>query len=115
MNGHKHFTIRDETVHAAFDSLERNAQPAAAARAMRERREDEKKAAKAKAFLAATGNVAERDSMAILSDEYKVACEALYEAIEADEAFRNEKSKAECIIEGWRTVQSNFRAMGKVA
>lgn len=34
------FTIRDETVHMAFDMLENHAQPAAAAKAMRERRED---------------------------------------------------------------------------
>lgn len=45
------FIIRDETVHAAFDTLEAHAQPAAAAKAMRERREDERKAAKARAVL----------------------------------------------------------------
>jgi Arc/MetJ-type ribon-helix-helix transcriptional regulator len=111
----KRFVITDETVHAAFDTLESHAEPAAMARAMRERKEDERKAAKAKAFLHATGNVTERESQAILSDEYKSASEAYYEAVEADEHFRNQRSKCEAIIEAWRTCQSNFRAMGKVA
>lgn len=109
------FTIRDSTVHAAFDTLEAHAQPAAAARAMRERREDESKAARAKAFLHATGSVAERDARAILSEEYQQARERYYAAVEADEEYRNIRSKCEAIIEAWRTVQSNFRAMGKVA
>ena len=109
------FTITDETVHAAFNMLEENAEPAAHARAMRERREDERKAAKSRAFLAATGTVGERDAQALLSDGYIEASEAYYQAIEADEHYRNQRSKCEAIIEGWRTVQSNWRAMGKVA
>lgn len=109
------FTIRDETVHTAFDTLESNAQPAAAARAMRERREDERRAAKARAFLKATGTVGEREAKSILSEEYEQACERYYAAIEADEEYRNTRSKCEAIIEAWRTVQSNYRAMGKVA
>lgn len=109
------FTIRDETVHAAFDALESAVMPAAAAKAMRERREDERKAAKARAFLQATGSVAERDARALLDEEYRQACERFYAAVEADEEFRNQRSKCEAIIEAWRTVQSNYRAMGKVA
>lgn len=109
------FTIRDETVHAAFDTLEAHAQPAAAAKAMRERREDQRKAAKASAFLKASGSVAERDATAILSEEYRIACEAYYAAVEADEEYRNTRSKCEAIIEAWRTCQSNFRAMGRIA
>ncbi|WP_159585971.1 hypothetical protein [Chelativorans xinjiangense] len=109
------FTIRDETVHAAFDMLESHAQPAAAARAMRERREDERRAAKARAFLEAAGSVAERESKAVLSEEYQLACERFYAAVETDEEYRNQRSKCEAVIEAWRTVQSNYRAMGKVA
>lgn len=109
------FLIRDETVHAAFDMLESHAQPAAAAKAMRERREDERKAVKARAFRNATGSVADREAEAILTDEYRLASEAFYTAIEADEEYRNQRSKCEAIIEAWRTCQSNFRAMGRVA
>ena len=109
------FIIRDETVHAAFDTLELQAQPAAAAKAMRERREDERKAARARAFLKTTGNVAEREAQAILSEEYQIASERYYAAVEADEEYRNTRSKCEAIIEAWRTCQSNFRAMGRIA
>lgn len=109
------FLIRDETVHAAFDTLEIQAQPAAAAKAMRERREDQRKAAKAKAFLRATGSVAEREAHALLSEDYQIACEGYYAAVEADEEYRNTRSKCEAIIEAWRTCQSNFRAMGRIA
>lgn len=109
------FVIRDETVHAAFDMLESHAQPAAAARAMRERREDERRAAKAKAFLRATGTAGEREATSLLDEGYQQACERFYAAVEADEEYRNQRSKCEAVIEAWRTVQSNFRAMGKVA
>jgi hypothetical protein len=109
------FTIKDETVHAAFDALQSHAQPAAAARAMRERREDERRAAKARAFLKSTGSVAERDALSLLDEGYLQASERYYAAIEADEEYRNERNKCEAIIEAWRTVQSNWRAMGKVA
>jgi hypothetical protein len=109
------FIIRDETVHAAFDMLESHAQPAAAARAMRERREDERRAAKARAFLRATGTAGEREAQSVLDEDYRLACERFYAAVEADEEYRNQRSKCEAIIEAWRTVQSNFRAMGKVA
>jgi hypothetical protein len=109
------FIIRDETVHAAFDMLESHAQPAAAARAMRERREDERRAAKARAFLHATGTAGEREAQSVLDEDYRLACERFYAAVEADEEYRNQRSKCEAIIEAWRTVQSNFRAMGKVA
>ena len=111
----KRFVILDETVHAAFDALDANAQPAAAARAMRERREEEKRQAKARAFLEATGTVAEREAASVLGEDYRQACERFYAAVEADEEYRNERSKCEAIIEAWRTVQSNYRAMGKVA
>lgn len=108
------FTIQDETVHAAFDWLEENAGLAAVARAMRERYEDERKAAKARAFLKEAGSVAEREAKAIISDEYREACQAYYEAIEADEEFRNRRSKAEAVIQAWQTSCANTRAMGKV-
>lgn len=109
------FSIRDETVHAAFDTLEAHAQPAASARAMRERRDDQRRSAKARAYLMATGTVGEREAQSVLSDEYQEACERFYEAVEADEHYRNQRSKCEAIIEAWRTVQSNQRAMAKVA
>lgn len=109
------FIILDDTVQTAFHWLDDNCKPAAAARAMRERTADEKKIAKARAFMAATGNVAERDAQSIVSEAYKIACEAEYEAIEADEFFRRHTSKCSAIIEAWRSCQANERAMARVA
>lgn len=108
------FYIEETTVHAAFSWLQENIGPTAAARAMRERREDEKKAAKARAFLRNEGSVAERENKALIDEGYQQACEALYEAIEEDERCRGERSKCEQIIEAWRSSQANFRAMGKI-
>ena len=109
------FVITDQTVHAAFEWLEENAGAGAAAKAMRQRAEDEKKAAKARAYIAASGTVGEREAQALLSDDYKEACEAEYVAIEADELFRNQRSKCGMIIEAWRSVQATERQMAKVA
>jgi dynactin complex subunit len=109
------FVIKDETVHAAFNWLDENAGEGAAAKAMRQRCEDAKKAAKARAFLAADGNNAEREAQAILSPEYEEACNAEAIAIQADETFRNERSKCAAIIECWRSCQATERQMAKVA
>lgn len=108
------FTITDQTVHAAFDLLERNVDSAAVAAAMRERREDERKAAKARAFQKSTGTVAEREAAAVLDPDYRKACESYYEAVEADIRCRKEESKCQAIIDAWRTCQSNQRNMARV-
>ena len=108
------FTITSESVHAAFEWLESNAGEGAAAKAMRQRCEDAKKAAKARAFLQAAGNNAEREATAILSAEYEEACNSEYKAIETDELFRNQRSKCAAVIECWRSCQATERQMAKV-
>jgi xanthine dehydrogenase iron-sulfur cluster and FAD-binding subunit A len=109
-----HFSIKDETVHAAFDTLQANVEPAAAARAEKERRDYAVKQIKAKIFLMAEGTVAEREALAIASKEYNEAVQAHCDAVESDEYYRNTKSKCEAIIEAWRSCQATERAMGKV-
>jgi len=108
------FFIKDETVHAAFETLQQSIEAGPVARAMREKREDERRAAKAKAFLSATGNVAEREAQSLLDPSYKAACDAYYEAIKADEYWRAQVATAGAITECWRTSSSNIRALGKV-
>jgi len=108
------FVIRDQTVQQAFDVLTQSVEAGAIARAMRERREDEKKEAKAKAFLKATGTRDERDAASILDDGYKAACEAYYEAVQADEEWRANRSRSEAIIQAWQTSSANQRAVGRV-
>ena len=88
------FTIRDETVHAAFDMLEANAQPAAAARAMKERREDERRAAKARAYQKATGTVGDREA----------------EAIKAAAATTDKNPVYKTVVREMRTLQSTVES-----
>lgn len=108
------FYIRDETVHDAFEVLRQSVEAGPVARAMREKREDERRAAKAKAFLEAAGTIAEREAQSIISHAYQSACEAYYEAVKADEYWRAQVASASAIIEAWRTSSSNIRALGKV-
>ena len=108
------FYIRDETVHDAFEVLRQSVEAGPVARAMREKREDERRAAKAKAFLQATGNVAEREAQSLLDPDYRAACEGYYEAVKADEYWRAQVATASAICEAWRTSSSNIRALGKV-
>lgn len=106
--------ISDNLVQAAFDWLRENAAPSAAAKAARIRAEHNTKRVKAKQFLEASGSVAERDATAIASDEYLEAVDGEASAVEADEFHRNQRNKAEAIIEAWRTEQASMRAIAKV-
>lgn len=107
--------VRDQDVHAAFDWLEANRSASAAAKALKLRAEYNVKKARAQAFLAATGNNAEREAQAILSEGYQAAVEEEIECVEADEFHRNQRNRCAALIEAWRTEQSNMRSMGKVA
>jgi len=108
------FYIRDETVHDAFEVLRQSVEDGPVARAMREKREDERRAAKAKAFLQATGNVAEREAQSILDPDYRAACEGYYEAVKADEYWRAERSNCEAIFALYQTLSANMRALPKL-
>lgn len=106
--------ISDQQAYAAFDWLNENVGNAAAARAERERAEYNIKLQKSKAFLAATGSVAEREAKAITSKPYIDAVDRYAKAVEADEYYRNNRSKADAIISAWQTVSANQRAMNRV-
>ena len=108
------FVIQDKTVQHAFDVLTQSVEAGAIARAMRERREDEKKEAKARAFLAAEGSIAEREAKALTATVYKEACEAFYVALQADEEWRANRSRSEAIIQAWQTSSANSRAIARI-
>ena len=107
------FVIKDETVALAFEQLRDHAFPAAAARADRLRREDLLKAAKARAYLAASGTINEREAAAILTDEYVQAAEGFFSSVELDEQYKALRENATLVIECWRTTQANRRAIEK--
>ena len=106
--------VNEDMIQAAFDWLHDNSKPAAAAKAERIRAEYRTKQIKAKAFLEAEGTVAEREATALASSQYDEAVDAEIQAVENDEFHRNQRSKAEAIIESWRSEQANLRAMSKV-
>lgn len=108
--------VTDRMVHAAFDWLDDHAGPAAAAKAELIRAEHNVKRVKARLFLASgETSVAAKEAWAMTQDEYAAACEREAEAVRNDEYHRREREKCQALIEAWRTEQSNFRAMGKVA
>ncbi len=108
--------VSEKMVGAAFDWLSDHAGPAAAARAELIRAEHGVKRVKSRLFLSSNeGSVAAKEAWAMSQDEYGAACEREAEAVRNDEYHRREREKCQAIIEAWRTEQSNFRAMGKVA
>ena len=108
--------VTDKMVHAAFDWLSDASAPAAAAKAERIRAEHGVKRVKARLFLESSEtSVAAKEAWAMNHADYGAAVDREAEAVRNDEFFRNERGKCEALIEAWRTEQSNFRAMGKVA
>lgn len=106
--------VTEKMVREAFDWLDENASDAAQAKAERIRAEHGVKKARAKAFLDASGTVAEREAKAIASAAYNEAAEREVQAVGRDEWHRNQRNKCEAIIEAWRTECSNLRGMGRV-
>ena len=108
--------VTDKMVGTAFDWLDDHAAPAAAAKAELIRAEHNTKRVKARLFLESNEtSVAAKEAWAMTQPAYGEAVDREAEAARNDEFFRRERDKCQAIIEAWRTEQSNFRAMGKVA
>lgn len=54
-----------------------------------------------------------REAWAESHPMYEKACEEEAEAVEVEEFYRNERNKADIIVETWRSEQANQRAGGK--
>jgi hypothetical protein len=106
--------ITEEMVQTAFDWLNDNAAKAAQAKSKRIRAEHMLKRAKAEAFLAASGTVAEREAIALCSPEYDEALDEECRAVQLDEWYRNQHNKCGAIIDGWRTESATNRSLGKI-
>lgn len=108
--------ISEQTIEAAFDWLKINSGPAAAAKAERIRAEYNTKQTKGRLYLQSEeSSVAARDAWALNHPDFAAAVEREAQAVEADEFHRNQRSKAEAIIDAWRTQSSNERVLAKVA
>jgi len=103
--------ITDDMIESALQYLSTASEPTAASRAMRLRKEFSRKRIRAKLILEAPEKTAGlREAWAEAHPAYERACEEEIEAVEADEYYRSERSKADIIVEAWRSEQANQRA-----
>jgi hypothetical protein len=108
------FWISDQQVQAAFDVL--NSPDHAKARAAYEYAEKRIKVAYAKAQLAAEGKtVGEREANAQTSPDYEAALKSFRLIAEAYYLERDKRDAASAVLDAWRTLRSDQRALGKVA
>jgi hypothetical protein len=109
--------IDDTKLEKALDWLRDNAASAAKARAERVYLEEwipSLRAQLAAGFMGAGDSAAAADIKAKASPEYQTALMGYREAVEKDERMRWDRTRADAIIEVWRSDQANQRAMGKV-
>lgn len=103
--------ITDEMLEAALDYLATASDHIASARASRLRAEFKRKRVRAKLILQSNQpNALMREAWAEAHEVYYEACEEEAKAVEADEKAREERNKANTIIEAWRTENANRRA-----
>lgn len=107
------FIIPESHVQHAFDVLKQSDH--AKSRAAAEFSEKQLKVILARAILAAEGKtVGERESIALTSPDYVRALEANRLVAEAYYIARDRREASQAIIDGWRTQQSDHRAMARV-
>ena len=106
-------SISDEHVQHAFDLLKSGDH--AAAKAAYEFAEKQLKVILAKAELAAEGKtVGERQAIALTSHEYERALADFKLVAGAYYRHRDRREASVAIIDAWRTIRSDERAMGRV-
>lgn len=105
--------ISDERLEKALAFLVESAEKAAKARAERLYLEEYTKHLRAKLMGDCPPGLSlgaqEREACA--SDDYKAHLEGLRAAIEADEGLRFRREAEAAVIEAWRSVQANLRAV----
>lgn len=106
--------LSDEIVQTAFDWLLKSSDEIAMARGNTIRAEFKAKKVFARLFMLADGSVEARKSWAQCHDEYAVAMENVAVAEETWERARDQRNRAELIIEAYRTMEASERAVGKM-
>ncbi|MBA2348780.1 MAG: hypothetical protein H0V81_10845 [Solirubrobacterales bacterium] len=108
--------IDDAALFRALEWLKDNAKPAAEARAERlfiEEQLPHLRARIAVECMAAGDSAAAADMKAKASDAYKIALDGLRAAVEKDEYMRFQRTRADAIIEIWRSLSANQRSIAK--
>lgn len=106
--------IPTEAVDGAFSWLLSSSDKIASARANVIRAEYKVKRVYSRLYKAAEGSIESRKAWAIDHDEYAEAIEMLAQAEEAWEYAKDQRHKAEIIIEAWRTEQASRRAVDRM-
>src|SRR5512137_2950357 len=109
--------IDDAKLEACLDWLKDNAPAAAKARAERVYLEEwvpSLRAQLASKYFEAGDSAAAADLKAKSHPDYQTALKGYREAVEADEKMRWHRTRADAVIEIWRTESANQRAIGKV-
>lgn len=114
MNNLSNELVPDSAVQAALEYLGAEPHPVAVTRANVTRAENLRKKAFANEFLNAKGNNEERKATAEVSAVYEAAKTNEEKAIEEFRDHEQRVKRAELVIDLWRTVQSNNRAMERV-
>ena len=102
--------LDQEGVEAALAYLAESAKEYAEAKGRRVWLEEKRKVIKAQEFSAADGTVAERESVAYTSMDYRQCVDDLRDAVIAEETARAYRVAAEARIEVWRSLESSRRA-----
>lgn len=103
--------VTDDMLEAAIQYLAKSSELIAASRANRLRAEHKRKRTRAQLIMQAQERSATlREAWAESHEIYATACEEEAKAVEHDEFHRNERNKADVIIEAWRTENANHRA-----
>lgn len=109
--------VDDTKLEGALDWLKDHSSLAAKARAERVYLEEwlpSLRAQLAAKAIEAGSSAAAADVAAKSHPDYQIALKGYREAVERDEKYRWERTRADAVIEVWRSHQATARAMGKV-
>jgi hypothetical protein len=108
--------IKEQWVHDAFDYLRDESDAAAAARGNLARAEFYRKKRRAELILTSDQRTQDlRIAYAECHPDYEELCLKAAAAEEEVEKHKNSRSRAEAIIDAWRTEQATMRGLGRVA
>ena len=103
--------LTDEAVQMAFDYLKNSSEEIAVARANVIRSEYAAKRVFSRLFRKGDGSVEMRKAYATDHDDYAEAMEHLAVAEETWERMRDQRNRAELILEAWRTAEASDRTV----
>ena len=101
--------ISDTRLEQALTRLSRSDALAAELHMKCERAEFKAKGVKDAIFLRSEGSVAERSAKAGIDPDYVAAMDTYFDALQAYETLKNERTKEVLIVDVWRTCQANNR------